>query len=381
MSKKIIFIIVVIFLITTCGYSQSRLHYTDTADGAMPVALFPQKNDRTFIYKSFVLDSTVNYIDDIEQLLLNIDSTKGYKVEDIKRGAKSISCKIEIEFGNQPWEITVFGSPVIAFNRNASKVKFQGMYGEKNGEGYFRLDNFETNRNTLRGAAKNDGDPNIIQWQRVNSLLMERSAECGNLSNRKDVEKMYNYNSQIATECCLYCMEWNLTNAIINAIEKVISGESVEFENTLLNPIYFYFDKNEFADSHMYDNIKERFVKKGDYSILNLKTDAFVAPPVVYVSSGDHDYEKAGKEALEAQIIIDKLATVSSNKENADVLIDYIVDTEGRDKSIVTIYNKRGEILASGKKGSSESSSENREVAKSLYKSVVAKGIHKWRGE
>lgn len=377
MNRNFIFVIGLILLFAVCGYSQSRMHYTHTANGDQPIVLFPEKNGETFITESIAIDSTINYIDDIEHLLLHIDSNKMYKVEDIKRAHNSLSCRIEIECGNQPWEITVFGSPVISFNRNATKVKMHCMFTEKNGKGYFKFDNFETNRNTLRGEAKNDGDPNIIQWQRVNSLLKERDSECDNLSNKNNAEKLFYYNSQIATECRLYCMEWNLTNAIIEAIENIGTGEPVEFDCTHPNPIYFYFDINELGNPNVFDNIKDRFIKKDCKTIPSLKSDNLIPSPLVYVSSGIHDYEKAGKAAIEAQIIINKLARITFDKENADFIIDYTVDTEGRDKAILTIYNINGEIIASKKKGSNESISDNREVAKSLYKSVVVKVLNR----
>lgn len=61
------------------------------------------------------------------------------------------------------------------------------------------------------GEAKNDGQPNTIHWQRVNSILRLRKQYClsHNTSNRKAKEDVYSYNEAIAEETYLYFDEFN----------------------------------------------------------------------------------------------------------------------------------------------------------------------------
>ena len=262
----------------------------------------------------------------------------------------------------------MWGSPLFRVSRDATKVKYKCLISDRDGEIKIFTSDFETDRNTLRGAAKNDGDPNIIQWQRVNSQIRERNEAVEGKSLDKPSVKgtLFDYNTCIAFQCLLYCEEYDMFATVVNTILKSINSEE---KPESLPYVSFNCNINELATPGALDNLKERFV----WDNVNPEENASLANgrPKVYVTGGEHEYEIAGQNELRKQIVIGGKAYVTFQPDNADYTISYIVNTEGRDKAHLTVTDANGVVIAKGTKHSDESDSDNREVAASLYKSKV----------
>lgn len=354
------------------GNAQNLMHYATNPNGEMPIVLFPENSG--IVQYEYSIDTNVSsddILDYAEETINNLSAKSNYKFEILNSGRRSLSYKVEMIYGSQP--LTLY--PVWVFNRSATKVKFQCNIYARDGKYKFSLTNFETNRNTIHGNAKNDGDPNIIHWQRVNSLLSERKEEIGSsdINSRKARQIAYDYNCQIAFECHLYAQEWNLLQKLIDSLNNVCNnGSDAEELITLSNPVFFNFDVNEMGDADLYGNLVERFTTNDTPYNSHINSSNL---PLIYVSSSNESHELAGRNEIIKNIVVDKIGYITFDKSKADFSINYMVDTSGKDKAIVEIYGKNGNLIGLKKKGSSESDSENREVAESLYNSFISKTI------
>ena len=88
----------------------------------------------------------------------------------------------------------------------------------------------------------------------------------------------------------------------------------------------------------------------------------------VFITSDDHSYEQAGAQELIKQVMIDGFWNVVEDINQAHFVLKYYVNLEGRDKAHIIAMTPKGDSkLELGSTGSSESVSENREVARNLY--------------
>lgn len=326
----------------------------------MPVELFPVENGVTqFKYTQSVVENAENVLENVENVISNWTTRSNCKIKTTTSGRKSMSYAVQLSCGR---EVLFF------FERAASKVKFNCSVSFINGVYTVQLSNFETNRNNIRGEAKNDGDPNYIQWQRVNSLLKEYCNEVKNYnpSSRKHRRIAYEYNNRIAYECGLYAQEWNMLKQFIDDLVGAPNNESAS--NAV--PVVFDYNIYELKDDLPFGNFKTRFVEEGKEVFAKaLPTDKIK----VFVYGGSSDYEQAGAAEIIKNIVIDSYASIVNTHEQADYSIGYVVDTSGRDKAIVTITDKDGKRMAHKSKSASENVAENIEIAESIYSSCVAK--------
>ena len=363
------------------GYSQNLLHYAQSANGEVGECLFPKGNDGKVFFSDIIsfphaADSIIMAADNF---MMKMNIMDGYRIESVSSSPSMKTYSVQLEVGKQNWGIEHFGSPLFIIQRDASHVKFKCVIEAKQGRYKYSMLDFETNRNTIRGEAKNDGDPNIIHWQRVNSLTKERDQYIAkhDPEKRQSKEIIYDYNSQIAYESSLYLAEYA-------AFKRIVDG---------LAHLNFFEDDFEEVSTADSDNSTVAFAQGTDSSILgnvffshssiDQNTPA-IAQPVdlsdyhgfllgkgnqVYVTSGEPDYEIAGAQELIKQISIDGFWTPVNRLDLAHFVIEYHVNLEGRDKAYVTIHDPQNNLVCSKTwtKGASESVNENREVARSLY--------------
>lgn len=353
----------------------NKLHFTSSPDGDMPIMLFPTNGGFVNYSETYEVNGTAEEaIDIVKEFITALSTQKAYKIKTLSESARAVTYDIAASGGEEDLSLEIWGSPVFIFSRSASVVKFKMTAMAKNGKLKVVLDDFETNRNTIRGRAKNDGDPNIIHWQRVNSLHDELWEEIGGNepTKRKHYSESYDYNSRIASEFVKYANEYNLVQTIVDNLSKVIKNPDSLMDNLgRFSPdkaIVAISNVNDFANPHLFDN----------YDNILFYVDELPEPikasdnlPKIYGSSGKTDHEKAGKSAILKNIIVDSVGQVVFDKSKADYVFNYSVQTEGKDKAILEVYDSKGTLLASKQKGASESNSENREVGESLYKSTL----------
>lgn len=352
--------------------ARNLMHYAESSDGEMAYTLFPMKNGAVYVSDTIRCNADAEEIAEaVDSYILSMQSYPGIKVKEIGSTRKRQSYKVEMDFAKAPLNITVWGSPVAIIDRDASTVKFTLSAIEKDSLCIVTLNQFETNRTTLRGAAKNDGDPNIIHWQRVNSLTREMQEEIGNKTGIEAESIRYDYAPQIAFEHFLYANEARGIECLIKGFKENLSTErfgEVEFTRDVVPPYYSPIQKKEPIP----------------YDKSTFKGNLLAPGNNVMVVSGNTSHERAGAAELAKQITLNDYWIVTEEPEKAHFIIGYYVDTEGRDKAYITITdgdgNREVRDFPGSKTGSSESDYENREVARKIFKKAI-KPIYKSASE
>ncbi len=383
MMKRIMLTILslTIFLGTS---SQNLLHYAQTANGEKGECLFPEGDDGKVYFSEVILfphaaDSIIMAADNF---MMKMNIKDGYKIESVSSSPSMKIYNVQLEVGKQSWGIEYFGSPLFVLQRDASHVKFKCVIEAKQGRYKYSMFDFETNRNTIQGEAKNDGDPNILHWQRVNSLAKERDQykATHDAQKRQTKEKIYDYDTQIAYETSLYYAEYASFKRLIDGlahlnfydddfedVRKVYSDEESDANNSFRQGTDFSILGNGFfTHSSMKTGSDDTFMTVDPSNYKGFLLDK---GNNVYVTSGEPDYEIAGAQELIKQIIIDGFWTPVNQLSRAHFVIEYHVNLEGRDKAYITIHDPLNKLICSKtwSKGSSESVSENREVARDIY--------------
>lgn len=377
--KRILFALLTLFVLQE-GSSQNVLHYAQSTNGDRGECLFPEGENGRVYYSDIIsfphaADSIIMAVDNF---MMKMNIKDGYTIESVSSSSSMKTYNVQLEVGKQNWGIEYFGSPLFVLQRDASHVKFKCVIEAKPGRYKYTLFDFETNRNTLRGEAKNDGDPNIIHWQRVNSLTKERDQYIAGHDgqNRKTKEKIYDYNAQIAYETSLYIAEYSSFRRIVDGLAKLAffnddfdNFESTFSESSQTQGTGFSILGNGFFTQYLNvdSNTETQATQAVDLS--SYKGFLLEKGNYVYVTSGEPDYEKAGAQELIKQITIDGFWTPVTQLDHAHFVIEYHVNLEGRDKAYITIHDPKNNLICpkTWTKGSSESVNENREIARSIY--------------
>lgn len=383
--KKVILLIITITISFQVEYAQNMLHYALNSNGEKEWTLFPENANGEVVISSIVEApfSADTILMAADSYITSLNAPGDCEVKTVTKSNIKNVYSVQLNVGKQLWAIELFGSPLFVINRDVSHVKFTCVIEARKGKYKYSLIDFETNRRTLSGEAKNDGQPNVIHWQRVNSILKLRRQYCLSHKNPNRMAKqdIYSYNEAIAEETYLYFDEYNSVK---------------RFEEGLKN---LTFTVDDFEDLETKDAVKEnkdlalKEVGDGIYSREFLtQTDpnfnfSFIEDhakiekkPVtngsllgkgnnVFVTSGGENYEQSGAQELKKQIYIDNFWNVVNDVKSAHFVIEYHVDTNGKDKAYIILKSpERGrqsdELF---RKGSSESMSENRRVAKDIY--------------
>lgn len=384
--KKVLLLIVTIAISYQVEYAQNMLHYALNSNGEKEWTLFPENANGEVVISSIVEApfSADTILVAADSYITSLNAPGNCEVKTVTKSNIKNVYSVQLNVGKQLWAIEYFGSPLFVINRDVSHVKFTCVIEARKGKYRYSLIDFETNRRTLPGEAKNDGQPNTIHWQRVNSILRLRKQYClsHNTSNRKAKEDVYSYNEAIAEETYLYFDEFNTVKRFEEGLKKLTfavddfedleTKETVKEDKDLVlkeigDGIYCrefltQTDPNfnfSFIENHA--KIEKKPVTNG--SLLGKGNN-------VFVTSGGENYEQSGAQELKKQIYIDNFWNVVNDVKSAHFVIEYHVNTNGKDKAYIILKSPdRGcqsdELF---RKGSSESMSENREVAKYIYK-------------
>lgn len=386
----------IVLLMLICCYSlhsQNLLHYAISTNGEKGDCLFPEDESGNVSFTKIVeipysADLIMTVADDY---IMSKNASERCEIKCLSKSSRTSTYSVQMNIGKQTWGMQLFGSPLFASVRDASHIKFKCIIETRNNKYKYSLFDFETNRNTLRGEAKNDGQPNIIHWQRVNSLTKERDkyASGHNGDRRSDKEVLFDYNSQIAYEACLYQLEYDATMMFIKGLEnlkfddddfmdspstgtdydkklnEMLQGRNVSLSG--YNNLFFLLSGGEYAISSPNAN-----VNSSNYD--NFKGFLLAVGNNVYVRGGETNYEQAAVQELRKQILIDGYWNVVYDIREAHFVIDYFVDLEGRDKAHLRITTPKGDINYEPHKlivRSSESVSTNKDIARNLYLTYI----------
>lgn len=336
------------------------MNYATNPGGKMDYVLFPEKNG--VVYLCDTIHTSLNnndILDAVESYLLTVKSHKNCDLENVMSTRRRYTADVELGFGQRALSFEVFGSPVAVIGSDASKLKFNISALAKDSMAIITYSNFETNRTYLPGEAKNDGDPNIIQWQRVNALKNE-AQEYLNKDDREERSKLYDLKQAIEFQHYLYANEANEFFTIVDDLHNSIGSGQDAIYNP--QPVKAYNEKQKAYKIVDISQYKGCLLDEGN---------------CVYVTSGPSRYEQSGADELIKQITMDGFWNVVPEPQYAHFIIEYHVDTDGRDKAFIVIKDANGGRLVSkfagNKAGSSESESENKEVAESIYMKSLRK--------
>lgn len=386
---------IVLTLLFHVGYisSQNLLHYAISTNGEKGECLFPEDDNGDVCFSDIIevpysADTIMTAANDY---ITSRSVSEKCVVKCLSNSPRASTYSVQLNIGKQAWGFDFWGSPLFVRVKDASHVKFNCIIEARQGKYKYSLINFETNRNTIRGEAKNDGQPNIIHWQRVNSLTKERDAFVAshNIEKRSVKEDLFDYNSQIAYEACLYQAEYEATKDFEEGLRKLsfddfmspapkTNASEVALSKASQGRIMgiSVFEKSFFTHAGTIKEFTPNEIQTTAINWNNYKGFLLDLGNNVYVTSGEPLYEQAGAQEIMKQIIIDGYWNVVYNIEEAHFVIDYHVNLKGRDMAYITLKNPQGNItcddIIGGKSGSSESYSENKEVARRIYLNALA---------
>lgn len=358
MKKKILFLLAIIFC--NAGiYAQNAVHFAFDTNGPMGECLFPQDARGQVSYTGIVEVS--GSASEIMDALLDYVATQkvkiGFDFKEQAKSPKSIVFSIKCPVGKQLRSITVMGSPVYSALKDASEISFTCMLEVVDGKFRYTLRDFIIKRNMLSGEAKNDGSPNIIHWQRVNSLTKERDSFLAkhNPEKRFTREILYDYDSKIEFEHSLYVEENRKVNQFVKGFESLKINKGGDFESNMVTETFDDEQKSKVLDL---SGFKGNLLEKGN--------SVFVC--------GDEIYELAGAAELVKQINVDSLWNTVPFPEQAHFIIEYHVNTVGSDKAYLVVRSRGSKIsYISPNRSTSESFEDNRSAARSLYDLLYSK--------
>ena len=211
--KKVLLLILTITISFQVEYAQNMLHYALNSNGEKEWTLFPENANGEVVISSIVKApfSADTILMAAYSYITSLNAPGDCEVKTVTKSNIKNVYSVQLNVGKQLWAIELFGSPLFVINRDVSHVKFTCVIEARKGKYKYSLIDFETNRRTLSGEAKNDGQPNLIHWQRVNSILKLRRQYCLSHKNPNRMAKqdIYSYNEAIAEETYLYFDEYN----------------------------------------------------------------------------------------------------------------------------------------------------------------------------
>lgn len=383
--KKIIILLLTVAFSAQVQYAQNMRHYTLSSNGEKEWILFPENSNGDVIFSSIVEApfSADTILMAADSYIISLNAPGNCEVKAVSKSNIKNVYSVQLNVGKQLWTIEYYRTPLFVINRDVSHVKFTCVIEARNGKYKYSLIDFETNRRTIPGEAKNDGQPNVIHWQRVNSILKERKDYCSShkAAKRQAIEDIYSYNEAIAEETYLYFDEYNsvqrfeeglknLTFAVDDFEDLETKSSSKEIKDLALKEKYEGIFSREFLTQTDPDF---------DFGFIENHTKLEKKPATngsllgkgnnVFVTSGEDNYELSGAQELRKQINVDNFWNVVHDVNLAHFIIEYHVNTEGRDKAYIIIKAPEKGVATKEmySTSSSESVIDNRKVARSIY--------------
>lgn len=366
MKKTFVLLFVFFATLSASLCAQSSMHTIYDTDEPLGECLFPMDENGN-IEISDIVNLNDAKAEDIKNAIHAYIEDYIIKNEIDKKQALDepliLTYKLEYPIGKEEIQFTVWGAPVFSFQRDVSKITFMVKIQVREGKFKYSLSDFWTSRRMIHGEGKNNGPSNIIHWQRVHSLTKERDdyARKHNPEKRNTQETLYDYNKQIQYEHHQYQMEYNAVMDFIAGLQNIKSANKTnnDFEEDV-KPIKKHKPTIVPLDITNY---------KGN--LLSLSNRVCIIP-----SHLSNSGEWAGVNELKKQITIDNPWEIVNFPEQAHFIIEYVLETEGRDKAYIKIMSRDRSICYTSRSvNAGESISDNREAANDLYQSALVPTI------
>lgn len=210
--KKFLLPLLLCFFMNT--RAQNLVWKAFDTNGPMGECLFPQNEEGDIVFTE-VIKSNLS-ADTIFGLAKEFiyDIKKKYKAEcKIElEGVTKLACNVKLPVGKQYLNFSFRDNPVMSFERAQSEVIFDMVIVIREGKYRYTLDNFITKRRRIPGEGKNDGQSNVIHWQRVNSLTKETP---------KKGKEREEYLQMIELEKASYQAEYNAVQNVIKGLKNM----------------------------------------------------------------------------------------------------------------------------------------------------------------
>lgn len=192
-------------------------------NGKVGECLFPKDNKmQEVVTVEMSKAQIIDWFKAWEHLTSTVDP-KRMKINHFESTESQITFDMQLYIGS-----TVVDIPWVGLvTKHYSEVKFKSLVEVKDNKYRITFFDFKTDRVTIPGEAKSNGPSNLIHWQRVNSLTMERNEVIGGkqkLSEKKQ-KKVDEYNKRIKMETDIYKLEWQTVVNVMNQLKSANKQE------------------------------------------------------------------------------------------------------------------------------------------------------------
>ena len=165
---KRLFVLIVANILTFSLSAQNLLNTAFDTNGPVGELLFNQNDEGEIIYSGIVetpfpADTVLGLA---REYLYTIEKKYKAKVSDRFEGITKVACDVELPVGTKFVSAPYAGT----WAKAASTISFNLVIDIRPGKYRYTLSNFITDRWRIPGEGKDNGQSNLIHWQRVNSL-------------------------------------------------------------------------------------------------------------------------------------------------------------------------------------------------------------------
>lgn len=185
-------------------------------NGPMGDCLFPIDTAGLIVYQG--VDTSDYKKEELESMFIRfIQQLENIGIYDIRELESGKRYDINISVGK---ELVNIG--YAQWERDKSTVRCHVKLEYKDGRYRYTVNPYETNRWTIKGEGKSDGHPNVLHWQRVNSLTKEQEefASKHNLKREKFQREYNEYTARIAEENSSYQAEYDAVTLLVSRISN-----------------------------------------------------------------------------------------------------------------------------------------------------------------
>lgn len=223
--KRFFFLIVLFspFLCSAQWNLSQRAFVVDTS--YQKQFLFPEDSAGNILFMKVIkceLDAN-SILNNSKKFASEIKSRFSCGVNDYFVNDNSLTFTVQLPVGKD-----VYTTPVGAFSRDISKVKFKLTIEVKEKRFRYTLTDFYTHRRMIRGEALSEGQSNILHFQRYSALLKERKAY-SKKSTKLAQENMAKKDKEIIKEKAQYEAEYKSVLLFIDFLEKSCSKSKSSF--------------------------------------------------------------------------------------------------------------------------------------------------------
>ena len=168
---KRLFVIVLLGVLIFPLKGQNLMNTAMGTNGPVGELLFDQDSNGVIEYCGIVEpDLSADVIFGLAKEFLHFAQKKyNAEVSDLFEGITKIACNVELSVGKKYIDVPLVGT----WQKAASTVSFSVLIEVRNGRYRYTLSDFITDRWRIPGDGKDNGQSNVIHWQRVNSLKKE----------------------------------------------------------------------------------------------------------------------------------------------------------------------------------------------------------------